>query len=66
MLIHLFGGVWLPSCASFSLLKTAEDSDQFDAARFQTVQDNFYVDDCLKSSRCKESFISFSLAADVT
>ena len=51
MTVHLFGGIWSPSCASFALRRTAEDHvDEFDAETIQTVKDNFYVDDCLKST----------------
>ena len=31
MTVHLFGGVWSPSCASFALKRVAEDHrDEFD------------------------------------
>lgn len=50
MLVHLFGAKSSPSCASFCLLKTAENHEKdFDAQTVNTVQRNFYVDDCLKS-----------------
>ena len=50
MLVHLFGGVWSPSCANFALRKTAEDhSSEFEEEVISTVEKNFYVDDCLKS-----------------
>ena len=50
MLVHLFGGVWSPSCANFALLKTAQDNRVlFDSEVAETVEKNFYVDDCLKS-----------------
>ncbi len=50
MLVHLFGATSSPSCASFSLKKTASDNQvEFDAEIFDTVNRNFYVDDCLKS-----------------
>ncbi len=40
----------LPSCASFTLQKTAESNkDDFDNKTIKTVKRNFYVDDCLKS-----------------
>ncbi|XP_046578260.1 uncharacterized protein LOC124285989 [Haliotis rubra] len=50
MTVHLFGGVWSPSCASYALRRTAEDnSATYDPKVVQTVLENFYVDDCLKS-----------------
>ena len=50
MAVHLFGGVWSPSCASFALRRTAEDhKDKFDPRTCETVINNFYADDCLKS-----------------
>lgn len=50
MLVHLFGATSSPSCASFSLRKTAADNQaEFDAETVDTVNRNFYVDDCLKS-----------------
>ena len=50
MLVHLFGGTSSPSCANFALRKTAtENQADFDKATVDTVLNNFYVDDCLKS-----------------
>ena len=50
MMVHLFGGVWSPSCASFSLRRTAEDHrHDFDPETVRTVMENFYADDCLKA-----------------
>ena len=50
MLVHLFGAMSSPSCASFCLKKTALDNqDEFDVETIKTVNRNFYVDDCLKS-----------------
>ena len=50
MLVHLFGATSSPSCASFSLERTAKDNQsEFDAETVTTVNRNFYVDDCLKS-----------------
>ena len=50
MLVHLFGATSSPSCASFSLKKTASDNQgKFDVEPINTVNRNFYVDDCLKS-----------------
>ena len=50
MTVHLFGAVSSPGCANFALKKTAEDNkDQFGTAAAQFVQQDFYVDDGLKS-----------------
>ena len=50
MKVHLFGGVWSPSCCSFVLRRTAEDfRDKYGDEVAETVLSNFYVDDCLKS-----------------
>ena len=50
MLVHLFGGASSPSCANFTLKKTAEDNKAaFDTITVETVKRNFYVNDCLKS-----------------
>ena len=50
MLVHLFGARSSPSCSSFALKKTAEDNRKyFDAEIIDTVNRNFYVDDCLTS-----------------
>ena len=49
MRVHLFGGASSPSCANFALRKTAEDNkEEFDPVAIETVNKNFYVDDCLK------------------
>lgn len=50
MLVHLFGASSSPCCASFALKKTANDNKtSFDVLTIETVNHNFYVDDCLKS-----------------
>ena len=50
MLVHVFGATSSPSCTSVCLKKTAEDNkDKFPMDIVQTVNRNFYVDDCLKS-----------------
>ncbi|XP_068738988.1 uncharacterized protein [Montipora capricornis] len=50
MLVHLFGASSSPCCASFALKKTANDNkSSFDVLTIDTVNRNFYVDDCLKS-----------------
>ncbi|XP_070548363.1 uncharacterized protein [Ptychodera flava] len=50
MTVHLFGGVWSPSCASFALRRTAEDYMQDFAPKvIDSVNKDFYVDDYLGS-----------------
>lgn len=56
--VHLFGGTWSPSCCNFVLNKTAEDNQQhFHRSTIETVQKNFYVDDCLKSTDTEDKAI---------
>ena len=58
MLVHLFGATSSPSCCSFALRKTADDNkDYFDKETVETVENNFYVDDCLKSVETEEAAI---------
>ena len=50
MVVHLFGGVWSPSCTSYVLLRTADDNrENFDPKTIKAVHRNFYVDDLLLS-----------------
>ncbi|KAK3745376.1 hypothetical protein QZH41_001404 [Actinostola sp. cb2023] len=50
MLVHLFGGISSPSCASYALQRTADDNaTKYDKETIYTIRNNFYVDDCLKS-----------------
>ena len=57
MMVHLFGGVWSPSCSAFALKRTADDNKlKFDSDVINTVKHNFYVDDLLKSVKsCEEA-----------
>ena len=57
--MHLFGGVWSPSCASYALRPVAHDQRMnFPEETLQTVLKNFYADDCLKSVGITEEAIS--------
>ena len=58
MTVHLFGGVWSPSCASFALRKTAVEKFSSDAV--EAVLDNMYVDDCLRSEQTTEEAIKIA------
>ena len=59
MCVHLFGGVWSPSCASFALRQVAADHNMdFPEEAIQTVLKNFYADDCLKAIVTTEEAIN--------
>ena len=51
MVVHLFGAASCLSCSNFVLRKTAEDNSQNfpEEEVVSTVENNFYVDDCLKA-----------------
>jgi len=50
MTVHLFGATSSHSCANFALRKTASDNEQrFGIEAAETLRQNFYVDDLLKS-----------------
>ena len=50
MKVHLFGAVSSPSWAGFALCKTAKDnSATFPPNVVETVNKNFYINDCLKA-----------------
>ncbi|XP_054752108.2 uncharacterized protein LOC129257739 [Lytechinus pictus] len=58
MTVHLFGATSSPSCAAFALRKTAEDNEKdFSKEAVNTVRENFYVDDCLKSVPTKDDAV---------
>ncbi|KAK7929669.1 hypothetical protein WMY93_006064 [Mugilogobius chulae] len=51
MTVHLFGAISSPSCAAYALKRTAQENEsEFPAMVIETLQQNFYVDDCLKSA----------------
>ena len=48
--LHLFGATSSPCCAIFALKKIANDhKSEYDVQTINTVNRNFYVDNCLKS-----------------
>ena len=50
MLVHLFGAISSPASANFALRRTATDNKHcFPEAVINTVERNFYMDDCLNS-----------------
>ncbi|KAL7874304.1 hypothetical protein SRHO_G00052740 [Serrasalmus rhombeus] len=58
MEVHLFGATSSPSCASYALRRCAEDNvSTFNVAAVETVLNNFYVDDCLKSVNSEQEAI---------
>eukprot|EP00057_Strongylocentrotus_purpuratus_P005721 XP_003731624.1 PREDICTED: uncharacterized protein LOC100894126 [Strongylocentrotus purpuratus] len=58
MCVHLFGGTWSPSCCSYALRRTAEDNKgEFSPEAVKAVTRNFYVDDCLISTKDEEDAI---------
>lgn len=66
MSTHLFGAVSSPSCACYALRRTAEDNQaQFSSEVVQTVGQNSYVDDCLKSFPLEEEAVSMVQALSV-
>ena len=61
MRVHLFGGTSSPSCANFALKKTAQDNKaDFNPETIQTVERNFYVDDCLKSVPTEDAAVTLA------
>lgn len=59
MMVHIFGAVSSPSCATYALLKTADDNQNlYPEEVINTIRQNFYVDDCLKSVHSVEQAIS--------
>ena len=59
MLVHIFGAVSSPSCATYALLKTADDNQGlYPDEVINTIRHNFYVDDCLKSVSFVQQAIS--------
>ena len=62
MTVHLFGGVWSPSCANYALQQVVEEyHDKYPEEVRNTVLRNFYVDDCLKSVDNVDSAVSLAL-----
>ena len=50
MCVHVFDGLSSPSCSNYGLKRTSIDGkDQFGLEAAKTLQNNFYVDDLLKS-----------------
>ena len=59
---HLFGATSSPSCANYSLHRTAEDfGDEFDPAVKSTLRRDMYVDDVLKTTASEDTAVSMVL-----
>ena len=64
MTTHLFGATSSPSCVNYALKRTSQDNaSKYTKVATDTIQHNFYVDDCLKSV-CTED-VAVSLARDL-
>lgn len=58
MCLHLFGAVSSPICSNYALRRTAEDNVlEYSPDILSTVKNNFYVDDCLKSTVTEEDAV---------
>ena len=56
MQVHLFGATSSPACTNFCLNQAAIDqADVFSTESVETLQQNFYMDDCLKSVSLEEA-----------
>ncbi|KAK4325419.1 hypothetical protein Pmani_004014 [Petrolisthes manimaculis] len=63
MTVHLLGASSSPSCANYALQKTVEDHGKDYAPQVcQTVLNNFYVDDWLRSTDTEEEVIQLAHA----
>ena len=61
MKVHVFGAASLPACATYALQQTAKDNDLLSPQDvIDTVLENFYMDDCLKSVDLEEEAIRMS------
>ena len=58
MNVHVFGGASSPSCSNYALRKTAADNEnKYRSEVAETLRNNFYVDDMLKSVSNEETAI---------
>jgi len=59
--VHLFGGSSSPGCANFALKKATQDNKaEFNPETIQTVEQKFYVDDCLKSVPTEDAAVTIA------
>ena len=58
MNVHVIGGASSPSCSNYALRKTATDNEnKYGSEVAETLRNNFYVDDTLKSVSNEETAI---------
>ena len=59
MTVHLFGATSYPTCANYALRRTAQDNCiKASPEAVDTILNNFYIDDCLKSVKHPAQAIS--------
>lgn len=59
MTVHLFGATSSPSCANYALRRTAQDNRiKASQEAVDTILNNFYIDDCLRSVKHAAQAIS--------
>ena len=62
--VHIFGATSSPACANYALHRAAEDGrSMYDQQVINTIYNNFYMDDCLKSVATEEEAVK--LASDL-
>ncbi|KAK3731976.1 hypothetical protein QZH41_003363 [Actinostola sp. cb2023] len=65
MTTHIFGATDSPSCANYCLKRAAEDNkERYSETVVNTVKNDFYVDDLVKSVKTEEA--AKSLATEIT
>ncbi|GAA6096907.1 uncharacterized protein LOC110438294, partial, partial [Tachysurus ichikawai] len=65
MTVHLFGAVSSPSCACYALRRIAKDNQaDFSEEVTETINNNFYMDDCLKSKMLLQELCRQNLGWD--
>ena len=57
MTSHLFGGIWCASSSTYALRRTIRDNPDSDTLIKDTVDNAFYVDDCLKSVTTEDAAV---------
>ncbi|XP_077968809.1 uncharacterized protein LOC120340131 [Styela clava] len=56
--VHIFGGPWAPSVCCYALRRVAVDNrDQMDKETLSAINENFYVDDLLRSEPTVEDAV---------
>ena len=65
MTVHIFGAADSPSCVNYALKRTAQDNvGRFNCETIQTVLNDFYMDDLLKSVKTPDEAVN--LAKELT